>query len=757
MTAHCCETVLSHDKHNADAYHLIGLCALKRGKLEKAFLMVDAAIREDSTFSDFHRSMGSILKKMGKTEKALWSYQKALTLNPDDLIATYEAGALNQKLRKFETAARYYRVCLDKKFAFKECLNNLGLTYKAMGNMQAAIRCLRKAVMVDPLFAAAYNNLGIALKETGNLPSAINAFQAAIKANSEYAEAYYNQGNVLGELGLYQKASHAYKQALQIKPDFIEVHNNLGISLNKSGYPVEALEAFERAIRLNPANANAYLNAGIINYHQGKLELAIECTRSAIERAPCESKGYLYLFEQLRAACCWDELSAVEGRVDQYTNEALSADNLPDESPFLSITRSEDRQRHLKIASRWSREIKVRSERMGRRHYHYDVRPKETLTIGFLSNRFKNAATGHLMAGMFGYFNKKRFKLNCYSWGENDGSYFRKSIEKACDCFIDITGLGLSATADLINAHKVDVLIDLKGFSRNNRMEICAFKPAPIQIAYMNYNSTSGADFIDYIIGDETVTPKAHLADFSEKVIVMPHTFMVTDTGLAIANEKERAEEGLPQDCIIFCSFNQAYKIDPCLFDSWVTILNQVDNSVLWLLHDNDLAVTHLKREARHRGIDPSRLVFAKKTNKSDHLSRMRLADLVLDSWLYNGHTSTVDALIAGVPVITKEGQHFASRVSSSLLRAIGLETLICNDEMEYTQKAIHLAQHPLQLADLKNVLSKNTSSYPLFDTKRFVRNLENGFEMAWEICLAAKKPRHIYIHDNAPNTHNMV
>lgn len=750
LTIHRCEEVLSHDRHNADAYHLIGLCALKKGDLDKAFSMVDEAIREDSTFSDFYRSMGRILTKSGKPEKALWFFEKAISLNPNDLTATYDAGALNQKLRKFETAVKHYRVCLDNKFAIKECLNNLGLTYKAMGKLQAAIRCLRKAVMVDPFFAEAFNNLGVAFMEAGSLTSALNAFKAAVQTNPGYAEAHYNQGNVLNELGWYQEAIRAYRQALQLKPDLNEVHNNLGISLNKRGHPTEALDAFERAIRLDPGNVNAYLNAGIINCHQGQLDRAIEYSRSAIEKNQSKSKAYLYLFEQIRAACCWDEIKDVEGMVDQYSDEALGTDSLPDETPFISITRSEDRQRHLKIASRWSREIVVRSQRMGRQLYQYDVRPKETLTIGFLSNRFRNAATGHLMAGMFRHFNKRRFKLNCYSWGEDDGSYFRKSIEKACDCFFDITDLGLSAAADLINAHKVDILIDLKGYSRNNRMEICALKPAPVQIAYMNYNSTSGADFIDYIIGDKTVTPKKHFADFSEKIIVMPHTFMVTDTGLAIGCEKDRAEEGLPYDSTIFCSFNQAYKIDPYLFDCWITILKSVENGILWLLHDNDFAVNNLKREAKKRGIDPNRIIFAEKIGKSDHLSRLRLADLALDSWLCNGHTSTVDALIAGVPVITKEGHHFASRVSSSLLKAIGLESLICNDEAQYLRKTIHLAHDPQQLADLKRVLSKNKNTYPLFDTKRFVRNLANSFEMAWEICLAGKKPHHIFVHDNA-------
>ena len=371
----------------------------------------------------------------------------------------------------------------------------------------------------------------------------------------------------------------------------------------------------------------------------------------------------------------------------------------------------------MKIACYWSQEVKERCARMGR-SYRYDLRPKETITIGFLSNRFRNAATGHLMAGMFQYFNRKRFKVYCYSWGNDDGSYFRKSIEKGCDRFIDIEDAGLATAADLINENKVDILVDLKGFSRNHRMEIFALRPAPIQIAYMNYNGTSGADFIDYIIGDSTVTPKRHLTDFSEKVIVMPQTFMVTDTGLTIGKRTNRAAEGLPENAIVFCSFNQAYKIESHLFACWMDILRRVDNSVLWLLHDNDLAVNNLKSEARKHGIELQRLIFAPKVNKSDHLSRSRLADIVLDTWLCNGHTTTVDALLSNVPVITKEGKHCAPRVASSLLRAIGLETIVCIDRMEYMQKAIQLAEHSRQLSDIKNLLLKNKLTHPLFDTK---------------------------------------
>jgi predicted O-linked N-acetylglucosamine transferase (SPINDLY family) len=328
-----------------------------------------------------------------------------------------------------------------------------------------------------------------------------------------------------------------------------------------------------------------------------------------------------------------------------------------------------------------------------------------------------------------------------YSHGPDDGSDYRKRIERDCDTFVDIRALSTIDAARRIRDDGIDILVDLKGHTQGQRLDICALRPAPVQVTYLGFPGTTGASFFDYVITDRIVTPEDQAPYYSETFVYLPNCYQVNDHTQAISQRPcARADFGLPDDGFVFCSFNKSYKIEPVMWDVWMRILRHVDGGILWLLHDNETAADNLKREAAARDVDPRRIVFTGRLAKAEHLARLKLADLFLDTRVSNAHTTGSDALWAGLPLITLQGVHFASRVGSSLLTAIGLPELIAHGIEAYEALAIRLAGNPDELAAVGNKLWRNRLVEPLFDTPRFARNLEAAYTRMWEAYLGGEQ-----------------
>ncbi len=293
----------------------------------------------------------------------------------------------------------------------------------------------------------------------------------------------------------------------------------------------------------------------------------------------------------------------------------------------------------------------------------------------------------------------------------------------------------------------VDILVDLKGHTENHRLEICALRPSPVQAAYLGFPGTTGADFLDYIITDRIVTPEDQSPYYSEQFVYLPHCYQVNDQKQKISDDPfTRPDFGLPEKGFVFCSFNRNYKIEPVMFGVWMKLLNKAPDSVLWLLKSNELAERNLKSEAEARGVDGDRLIFADNMPKDQHLARCRLADLALDTRICGGHTTTSDSLWAGVPVVTMLGSHFASRVSASLLGAVGLPELVTDNLEDYEALAFRVSQNPDELDGLTDKLARNRLSEPLFDTPRFVANLEGAYRRMWDQYLSGEPPATINV-----------
>ena len=369
------------------------------------------------------------------------------------------------------------------------------------------------------------------------------------------------------------------------------------------------------------------------------------------------------------------------------------------------------------------------------------------IKIGYLSGDFHDHPVAHLVAGLFGLHDRNEFEICAYSYGPDNASDYRTRIRNDCDVFVDIHGHSHRDAARRIYDDEIDILVDLKGYTTGARLDICALRPAPIQVTYLGFPGSSGADFFDYILTDKIVTPEDQMPFYTENFVYLPDSYLVNDHTQAISERPlSRTDVGLPDAGFVFCSFNQAYKIEPVMWDVWMRVLRSVPGSVLWLTRTNGPAERNLQREAAGRDVDPERIVFAERLQKPEHLARLKFADLFLDTRIYNAHTTASDALWAGVPLITLEGRHFASRVASSLLTAIGLPELITRDLEAYEGLAVGLAQNSDELDAIAQKLSRNRLTEPLFDTPRFARNLEVAFRRMWALHLAGEEPRMIEV-----------
>lgn len=769
---------------NADALHLLGVLSNQRQDHAAAIGLISRAIQIFPDQPIYHNNLGNAYRDSGRLEQAVCCYQKALQIRPD-LVETYiNMGIAYHQLADFKSAASAYQKAIKRKPDSAEAHYNLGNTFRAQQLFNEAISCFQRAASLNPMlveafynqanllekqarfdeamaclkrciqfkpgWAEAHCNLGNLSKQLGFTDDAISHYRKAIFLKPQLDEAHNNLGNAFKDRGSFGKAIDCYHKALQIRPESVEAYFNLGVTYADADQPTEAIGCFRKATQLNPEFAEAHNYMGVVLADQGQRDEAIVCFQKAIAINPDYAEAYSYLIHQLQHNCDWNRMSRFSEKLDILIQRTAEKGQSISQPPFTFMARNCDPLMNLNMAKTWSRKIE-KSLQTAKPLFGFETRrqKKSRLTVGYLSADFHDHATAHLMVSLFGLHDRQKFAVHCYSYGPEDDSRYRNQIKAESDQFIDIRQHSHMDAARRIYADGVDILVDLKGHTKGARLGIPACRPAPVQIHYLGYPGTTGAGFIDYLIADKIVTPEAHARFYSEQLVVMPDCYQVNDHRQQIsASCWKKAELGLPENGFIFSSFNLPYKIDPTLFDCWMRILKQVPHSVLWLFDGGDSARANLSREARDRGVDPGRLVFAKKIEKADHLSRIQLVDLALDTRIVNGHTTTSDLLWAGVPVITLQGGHFASRVSSSLLHAIGLSELVTDRLEEYEKLAVRLASRSSELKAVRQKLKHNRLKKPLFDTARFAKNLERAYCEMWRIFMEGRSPAQIEVFE---------
>lgn len=655
--------------------------------------------------------------------------------NSDMWRSFYEKGRSACGTGAYTDAADAFMRAIDLNPTAAEAHHDLAVIWHLLRRYTAALASFRKAVELNEGMAQAWFNGGNTLCAMNRTEDAIAWFRRAVALQPDFLEAHYNLAKASKTMGQQQEACFHYQTALQINPNMPETHNNLGTLFLASGSLEQALACFQQAMNLSADYREAIFNCGLTLDRMGRAGEAIKYARSCMPLDPKNGEALVLLVSLLQQTCDWQELRQVEAQLDRLTERQLVDGFKTAESPFLNFTRCTDARRNLAISRSWSRHLTTRHPlHRPRFYFKNDRNPLRRLNIGYLSERFRNAATGHLAAGIFGRHDRERFNVFAYSWGQDDGSYYRRKIESDVDHFIDIHHMSDFEAAERIHSDGIDILVDMMGWMRGNRMAIAAQRPAPIQVSYLGYPGTTGAPFINYFLADRVVIPPEHLQFYSEKVIWLPHCYQANDPQTPISTEVHtRRQYGLPEQGFVFCSFNTDYKIEPTAFTAWMRILESVPDSVLWLLVRAPEARHNLCRTAENLGISSKRLVFASPLPKANHMARLKLADLALDTFTVNGHTTSSDALMAGVPVVTCIGQHFASRVAASILQAAGLDQLVANNVTDYEDLAVNLARNRPRLMQLKKLLIKNKWTHPLFDIDNYVTNLETVFQQIWQ------------------------
>lgn len=715
-----CQQFLKRQPNNSQALHLLSVISLQQGQPEQALAHIQRAIKLDSKVADFHSHAGVIHCTLGNFEAGIACYQKALVLQPHSVHTRFNLALALQKLGQLEAAEQIYLALVTDQPEYVAAYQHLGNLYQQREQFSTAILYYQQAIQRQPQLAAAWCNLAVAWQATGET----------------------------------QQAAHAFQQALEINPNYVEAHNGLGAVYEKQERAAQALQQYQQAVALQPDYIPALTNLGNIYLRLEQFSEAEAVYQQILQLQPNNLHSLDNYVKLLLMACCWSSLSeliallrqAIEANRSQSSPINLS----PLNSLFLPFSAEEQQgiaQSYAEVIDRRMANLRQQlQEDWGSR----DIRKQGSIRLGYVSGDFRYHAVGQLILKLFELHDREAFTVFAYSFSPDDGSLERQKLMQDCDCFRDVQSCTPIEVARQVYQDEIDILIDLSGYTNYACPELFALRPAPLQVNYLGYPATSGASYIDYIITDTVITPPDLASTLTEACLYLPETYQINcypypeeDSAQRAAESKAQLKQqnGLPLDAFVFCCFNKSQKIEPALFSVWMRILQQVPNSVLWLLSDRPEAEQNLRLQAAEHGIDPNCLIFAPRVAKADHLIRHQCADLFLDTLYYNAHVTASDALWAGTPLITVLGNTFASRVAASLLTAVELPELITQNLTDYERCAIRLAIHSTELQQLKDRLAQNRFHASLFNTARTVKHLEAGYQMIWERYQAGLKP----------------
>tara|TARA_R110000787_G_scaffold20281_2_gene60321 strand:+ start:1533 stop:3461 length:1929 start_codon:yes stop_codon:yes gene_type:complete len=632
--------------------------------------------------------------------------------------------------------------------------------------MSAQLKRAKQLAAQDPLNPAAQNNLGLVLRKAGRYAEAAKVFTATIKRSPDYAKAHYNLGLTLLDQRHIERAAQSFVRATSLDPLYVKALFALARSFRMLDRDADADAALLRILSIAPTNTLALLERAELLSQQKKAGDAEYLFKRVLALEPANFAAWYgmgsFLFGQFRfadaftafsKACDLDArhlgvrasrmLAATEiANWDFFDADSLALHRLLDEGQQMeriSITQAlrlpTTAAQQKAIAARQAREVLERLKLSGAR-LPAPAKPSlegRKIRLGYVSGDFREHALMHLMGSVFRLHDRSRFHVTAYSYGPDDDSAMRKQVIEQVDRFVELRDRSDLEAASCIRQHEIDLLIDLTGLSMGGRPAIMGLRPAPVQISLVGFAASMGQGLVDILIGDDTVAPKGSESEFCESLLRMPHSYLATDHRQRISDTlTTRASCELPEDALVLASFNTIGKIDPHTFSLWMRLLKAVPNCVLWqYAHGREFALArqNLQKAARAAGVDPARIVFADLLPKAEHLARLQLANLALDTPMCNGHTTTVDALWAGVPVLAMRGHTFATRVSASLLRSAGLPQNVADDANDYEQKALQLLRDPAQLASQSRLLQTTRDHSNLFHTPTYVTALEQLYQ----------------------------
>jgi len=659
------------------------------------------------------------LHQQGKLREAYFRYDAILKVEPAHVGALHYSGVVLYQSGKHAQAAERIRAALEVQPAQPDAWSNLALVLEAVGRPEAAVNALRQAVQHAPGSAEIWANLAAGELGLGRTTEAEAAGRRAVAADARHAVAWYNLALALAPQDRVLEALDAAARATAIAPEQA-AYAGLKAQLEaRLGGGDQARATLESALVRHPTHAQLRFQLASLLDDQEQWEGAAQGYEQALRLDPANGAALGQLLFLRRRLADWHDLPALQERFEAGVRRGQEG-----LSPFVLLSNGDSRALQRQCAANWTRGMGVRAPARGA------LLSGERLRIGYLSGDFHTHATAFLTAGLFEAHDRARFEVIGYSTGPDDGSALRARVAKAFDRFVDAAGWPAERVAQAIRSDGVDILVDLKGHTQGALPRILAERPAPIQVHYLGYPGTLAGGLCDYLVGDAIVTPPTHQDDYAETLVLLPGSYQVNDRERPIAPAPSRASLDLPRDAVVLCCFNSIYKIGPDVFDAWARILAAVPSAVLWLLvrDAGHPAVSNLRREAVRRGIDARRLVFATARPNPEYLGLYRHADLFLDTWPYNAHTTASDALWAGCPAVTWRGETFAGRVAASVLHAVGLPELVADHAQAYVDAAIRLANDPQERARLRQWLEGPGRASALFDTTATTRALEMAY-----------------------------
>jgi protein O-GlcNAc transferase len=689
--------VLERKREDFDSLHLLGLIRWQQGRYQEALALITRAIRSKPGSAEARSNLGLVLHALNRNVEAVAAYDRSLAIKP----------------------------------GYAKALYGRGNTLAGLGRYEEALASYDQALLAAPAYVEVLINRGVVLRKLDRHGEALAAFDKVLEFQPDKVEIIYNRANSLQSLGRHEEAVAQYDKVLAADAKLAGAHNNRGLSLQALSRHEEAVAAFRTALGIDPGHADAHFNCGRSLKALDRYAEAAKCYEAALALGHSFARSLL--------ADCLNHMGDWAGceKIAQEMRGDLALGRFVD--PFISVAVGLGAAEQLQAAQSYFRHMlpKVPARSWRPR----SIRP-DRIRIAYLSADYRLHATAYLMAELFELHDRNRFEIIGVSFGSDDRSATRARLVQAFDCFHDVRTMNDQAVAKRIEELDVHIAVDLKGHTGEARPGILAYRPAPIQVSYLGYPGTIGADFVDYVIADGIVLPFDQQPHYSEKIVHLPDCYQVNDSKRRVSPTPGcRRDHGLPDDGFVFCCFNSNYKITRPVFEVWMRLLRSMDGSVLWLMQANDAAVQRYRAEASARGIAPSRLVFAPKLPLEDHLGRHRHADLFLDTLPYNAHTTASDALWAGLPVLTCIGTTFSGRVGASMLEAVGMRELVTTTLPQYEAMALRLAGDRSLLHSLARRLEANRMTYPLFDCDRFRRHVEQAFTTMWDRYRRGESP----------------
>jgi predicted O-linked N-acetylglucosamine transferase (SPINDLY family) len=680
------------------------------------------------------------LLKEGKLAEAASLYLKILARSPRHADALHLLGLTELQRKNASVALELIDRALEIEPSNATFLSNRGRALQQLKRLDEALVSYDQAVMLKPDYAEAFNNRGGVLYSLKRFEDAVSNYDRALAIRPEYPQALYNRGNALRDLRRSEEAIESYDRALAIKPHYPQALYNRGNALRDLRRLEDAVASYDRAVAVRPDYVEALANRGAAFKEMKRFDEALDSYERALAIQPDNAFLIGMRLRSKMLICDWRGLN---DDIERLAQKITAGELASPPFPVLATPLSADLQR--RCSEIYVREHYPQTSLLPRLQHPYR---HDRIRLGYFSGDYRNHPVAYLLAEMFERHDRDRFELIAFSLGPPKRDAMRARVEKSFDRFIEVDALSDWDVASLARTLEVDIAIDLSGFTQDSRTGIFALGAAPIQVNYLGFPGTMGANYFDYLIADPTLIPEDEQKHYAEKIVYLPHTYQANDSARRIAERPfTRSECGLPENGFVFCCFNNSYKIPPDIFEIWMSLLHKVEGSVLWLAGSNQEATRNLRREAQSRGVAPERLITAPiLPDYADHLARLRLADLFLDTVPYNAHATASDALWVGVPVLTCLGKTFPGRVAASLLKAVGLPELITQDRSQYESLALELSITPRKLTSLRTKLAANRLTHPLFKGALFTKHMELAYLSMWRRYEAGLAPELIHV-----------